>query len=768
MRLSFCFLLIAGGMTLTAQDRPTPFNPDSALAELKVLAGDIGSRPMGSPGERKAMEHAVERFRAFGLDEARIMPFTETPVNFAGIVKQSRSGTAVGVLKGATGRIVVIGAHIDSADPEVPGANDDGSGSAVVLELARVMAKREWNSTIVFCLFGGEESGLVGSRVFVRDFPLMDSVALMLQVDMATGADRLVPFIDKGTTQTPSWLLTAAYEELESLGHRGLSYPLHFFTWNIASGSGASSDHEPFLLKGIPAIDFTTDVSEPIHTPQDNLELFRTGGLERSGDLVYRLAERFDSGVPSERTGSYLTTQWGTWLLLIPTWALWVLNVLSIVVAVGSYVFFRRARTELRGSSRPKVPGLKSAGAFFLVWFAVWGTENVVGLLTGWRSPWYANPEWAMMTAILCGAAAAALIGIWARRWDLSRDPVRFAIRSVGWHIIFVAGTAFLSPRLASYFAAGLLLSSLAWHARPMWLKILLMIMATYPVARLLTPEAYPFIARAFAGIPADGFLSELTITVGFTIFSLLLTLPMSFAWLAVIRDPEARWPVAISYRSPVVIATLVILAFGAVVVSTQQPAYTDFRPRPVHVTYTVDAGADSADVLITSPESLRELRIVNARGDTLDSTKGSRMPLGRAATDAGGWLRVSDGGWQSTDTNAASALVSIEAPFRPYTLSVTYSTRRAEILSASSGLATVNQTKQTATIEYYSFPDVPLTLPLTLRLASPDTVTETVKATFVEPAAAVGMTGGPINIQRRTIVRSSRNISIPPSLPIP
>ncbi len=73
------------------------------------------------------------------------------------------------------GRVLVVGGHYDSIcsdfeDPtsDAPGANDDASGTAVVLELAEVMAKHDFDATIVFVAFAGEEQGLLGSTHFAR------------------------------------------------------------------------------------------------------------------------------------------------------------------------------------------------------------------------------------------------------------------------------------------------------------------------------------------------------------------------------------------------------------------------------------------------------------------------------------------------------------------------------------------------------------------------------------------------------------------------
>jgi len=398
-------------LALSSQDKTTPFDPDSAALYLRTLSIDIGPRPMGSPGEQAAMRYAVGKFREFGLDQAYILPFRIAPSQ-RGARANTRSGTAIGVLRGRTDRIIVIGAHIDSYSPEGPGANDDGSGSSVVIELARVMSQRTWESTYVFCLFGGEESGLKGSYHFVESYSDLDKVALMLQVDMANGSEWLLPMYDLRKASTPAWLVSAAYEEFQKLGHTGLRYPTHFYTLNSAIG-GASSDHEPFLRKGIPAIDFTTDVRDPIHTPQDSYEEFQPGGLERSGDLVYRLAERFDDGVPEEKTGRYMTIQIGESVYLIPNWLLWVFIVASIGLGVWSLRSLRAHRSEKRGDVWPKIPGLKTLLIVGVVSVVTIFFEDVLSLVSGYRSPWFGDPgsmiPVAIMTALLMSLVMSRL-----------------------------------------------------------------------------------------------------------------------------------------------------------------------------------------------------------------------------------------------------------------------------------------------------------------------------------------------------------------------
>ncbi len=82
----------------------------------------------------------------------------------------------IGTLPGDTDRRIVIGGHLDTINMRVrdmvsgraPGANDDGSGVALTLELAKVMAARHWNHTLTFVAFSGEEQGLLGSTALAK------------------------------------------------------------------------------------------------------------------------------------------------------------------------------------------------------------------------------------------------------------------------------------------------------------------------------------------------------------------------------------------------------------------------------------------------------------------------------------------------------------------------------------------------------------------------------------------------------------------------
>ncbi|UZR93585.1 M20/M25/M40 family metallo-hydrolase [Chondrinema litorale] len=108
------------------------------------------------------------------------------------IPEEALSANVVGVLKGTNpddDRVFLITGHLDSRATDVmdteidaPGANDDGSGVAVVMELARIMSKREFPSTIIFMAVTGEEQGLYGAG-YMADKLLADSTNLVAVVN---------------------------------------------------------------------------------------------------------------------------------------------------------------------------------------------------------------------------------------------------------------------------------------------------------------------------------------------------------------------------------------------------------------------------------------------------------------------------------------------------------------------------------------------------------------------------------------------------------
>jgi Zn-dependent M28 family amino/carboxypeptidase len=160
------------------------------------------------------------------------------------ILAESREGNA--------DNVVMVGAHLDSVD-KGPGLQDNGSGSAAILEVAVQMAKVKPRNKLRFALWSAEESGLVGSTKYVEGLAAADKekIALYLNFDMI-GSPNHVFFIYDGDNSDavgsgPGPDGSAAIEKtFESFySRRGIAFK--------GTDFDGRSDYGPFIAAGIPA-----------------------------------------------------------------------------------------------------------------------------------------------------------------------------------------------------------------------------------------------------------------------------------------------------------------------------------------------------------------------------------------------------------------------------------------------------------------------------------------------------------------------------------
>jgi len=156
----------------------------------------------------------------------------------------------LGMVKGKSKKWVVIGAHYDhlgrmGADALFPGANDNASGTAMLLSLAEHFAKRgnTPKHNLLFVAFAGEEAGLIGSEWCAVDRPIdWKNVSMMINLDiLGTGDDGIM--VVNATAQQK------AYNQLVAInGSKGYLKEVK------ARGPACNSDHCHFVKRGVPAI----------------------------------------------------------------------------------------------------------------------------------------------------------------------------------------------------------------------------------------------------------------------------------------------------------------------------------------------------------------------------------------------------------------------------------------------------------------------------------------------------------------------------------
>ncbi|MCI0394094.1 MAG: M28 family metallopeptidase, partial [Chloroflexi bacterium] len=207
--------------------------------------------------------------------------YDDFPLNVGGLVTSQRN--VIATLPGVSGHpgVVVLMAHYDSrnADPNdgggpSPGANDNATGVAILLELARLMSARPWNQTVVFAAFTAEEQGTYGSRHWVQDRMLNGLVIdAAINNDIVGGRPGIVQAIrifSSGPETSGSRQLARYFNLVSSLY-------LPNFRIALIDGvdrEGRYSDHREFLNAGVPTVrltEFEEDFSVQ-HTAQDTSE----------------------------------------------------------------------------------------------------------------------------------------------------------------------------------------------------------------------------------------------------------------------------------------------------------------------------------------------------------------------------------------------------------------------------------------------------------------------------------------------------------------
>ena len=197
-------------------------------------------------------------------------------------------------LPGKTDEYVILGAHydhlgrgtFDSLAPSMigqihPGADDNASGTAGLLELARVLSplKGQLDRGILFASFAGEELGLLGSAAWVKDPTMpLDKAVAMLNMDMIGRIkDNKVYVGGVGTGSDFQKILDEA---------RG-DAPLKF---EISQGGYSSSDHTSFVMKRIPVLFFFSGLHSDYHKPSDTWDKINSGSAAILVNVVARAA----------------------------------------------------------------------------------------------------------------------------------------------------------------------------------------------------------------------------------------------------------------------------------------------------------------------------------------------------------------------------------------------------------------------------------------------------------------------------------------------
>ena len=312
-------LLIAVLLTGTAcSSALSTSKPDLGIAaadsaairtDIAYLASDrLEGRMTGTPGNDSAAAYIARRYEYLRLKApvpGYLQSFVARPAAAAhrGDTAGMKTQNVVAILEGSDptlrNKYIVIGAHFDhlgrttqySMDPSAGdairnGADDNASGTAAVLQLARMLSITRPKHSIIFANFSGEEEGLLGSQYFVENSPVpVDSIVAMFNFDMVGRLvdDKLFVYGTGSATELPSIVESANLRILPALSIQG-------------GGDGfGSSDHSSFYAKNIPVLHFFTDSHADYHRATDDVEKINIAGETRVVNLAFDMIKSVDS-----------------------------------------------------------------------------------------------------------------------------------------------------------------------------------------------------------------------------------------------------------------------------------------------------------------------------------------------------------------------------------------------------------------------------------------------------------------------------------------
>ncbi|RMF83856.1 MAG: M28 family peptidase [Nitrospinota bacterium] len=262
-----------------------------------LTAPEREGRGPGTAGLDAAAQYIADQFSRLGLRPGGEEGSYFQPFMAQVGAKQIRLRNVIAYLQGQDPALshapLIIGAHYDhlgygeygskaDSPPQLhPGADDNASGVAVMLEMARQFAlqKTPPRRSLLFIAFSGEELRLLGSSYYVQHpvMPLEQSMA-MLNLDMVGRMEggKLIVF-GAGTAREWPHIL------------RGVNSSFHFELALNLEESGAS-DQAPFYQKGMPVLHFFTGAYPEHHTPADTWERLRYDGMARLTAYLFALA----------------------------------------------------------------------------------------------------------------------------------------------------------------------------------------------------------------------------------------------------------------------------------------------------------------------------------------------------------------------------------------------------------------------------------------------------------------------------------------------
>lgn len=569
--LALAIVLLTGFLVYRSGEPPSALGPDAPYDQFSAARAmrdveEIAKRPhpLASSDNARVRQYLLDR-----LDELDADPEEQTVTTMTCRWDPCLIATAhniVAHLEGSasSGQVVLVG-HYDSV-PTAPGAGDDASAVAAILESVRALGvgERELRNDVLILFTDGEEIGLAGSRGFVENYSRLSEIKAVLNFEMRGDYGPSLMF---QTSDPNSWLIkqfarAARYPRATSLSSA------------IYKRLPNDTDLTEFMKAGLAGMNFAAAGGiQRYHTMLDNPKMLDQRSLQHQGEYALAMTRRL-ANLPLNRVHSknQIYFSIGNRLFRYGERAAIPLAILFAVLTGGLIGFGIR-------TSRMRAAGVVTGFATFVATLAIAGAEGwamshlmavvaegrILPSHTTYGAAWFAAAAVAVVVASVW--AFYEWLGRYARQLDLGAGALAaWALLTLASAIALPGGSYMLSwPLLFAVIASGILLSGLASFATPI-----------APVCALLAivPGLMTMTGLITAGAEATPMFLVMS-SIGAA-----LLVGLAIPYLDVFTGGRRRYvPIA-----SVALATI-FLAIGA-----SKSGFDATHPRPDSIFYVLDA----------------------------------------------------------------------------------------------------------------------------------------------------------------------------------
>ena len=548
-----------------SDSQQTEFSAARAFAELDDLLAENRPHPVGSASNKVIRDRIWDKLIALGL-EPELQAGLSCSANFTGCAEVEN----IIAIKRGTGnpddKAIMLATHYDSV-PASSGAGDDISGVAATLEIARILSiSPTLRNDVVFLITDGEETGLRGAQLFADKHPLMQRIAVVINLE-ARGVTGLSNMFETGPDN--QGLMTIFAEAVKRPAANSLAVEIYQRMPN-------DTDYSIYKDAGANGLNFAFAGGVSLyHSVRDSPAHLDQRSLQHHGDNAYAMINALGNMDLENLDSSGNSTYFDLFTRKLVSWP----NAINVPLAAGLLLllsFFVYRLLSFSGAAAATA-AISLIGLFALPVLAGWALSYPLGIWVHTHPLDHPYPWPGRIVLLVTSILIAMLIGKISSKWLSAKALLLgsywvMALLALLLSLSISGGTYLLLIPVAM-FVIGLIIDLIVRSKRLIIATHLGLIGATYMAV-------YHFFAIELVA----GFSSSYIKMAPLVLLSLALAPIFSQHW----SKPEVKWRA--------MFASIIIITLSAGIIASLMPGFTTSRPRGQNLVFIENATNSTAE----------------------------------------------------------------------------------------------------------------------------------------------------------------------------